>query len=226
MKPFLPFLAPAMALLVLSGCATKPEPSFDYSHYKASDPKSILVLPPVNNTPEIRAPYSMLSQVTLPLAESGYYVLPVSLVDETLKENGITQAQDAHDLPSAKLREIFGADAVLFITMTRYGTVYKVIDSQATVSAEARLVDLKTDNVLWTGKATASTAEQQNRNQGSAAVMLVSAIVKQIVGTITDQSHPLAGLTSQRLLRAGRRDGLLYGPRSPRYKQEDEAKPR
>jgi hypothetical protein len=168
----------------------------------------------------------MLSQVTLPLAESGYYVLPVSLVDETLKENGITQAQDAHDLPSAKLREIFGADAALFITMTRYGTVYKVIDSQATVSAEARLVDLKTDNVLWTGKATASTAEQQNRNQGSAAVMLVSAIVKQIVGTITDQSHPLAGLTSQRLLRAGRRDGLLYGPRSPRYKQEDEAKPR
>ncbi|PUE49307.1 hypothetical protein B9Z47_07480 [Limnohabitans sp. 2KL-1] len=226
MKPFLPFLAPAMALLVLSGCATKPAPSFDYSHYKASDPKSILVLPPVNNTPEIRAPYSMLSQVTLPLAESGYYVLPVSLVDETLKENGITQAQDAHDLPSAKLREIFGADAALFITMTRYGTVYKVIDSQATVSAEARLVDLKTDNVLWTGKATASTAEQQNRNQGSAAVMLVSAIVKQIVGTITDQSHPLAGLTSQRLLRAGRRDGLLYGPRSPRYKQEDEAKPR
>lgn len=215
-----------MALLVLSGCATKPAPSFDYSHYKVSDPKSILVLPPVNNTPEIRAPYSMLSQVTLPLAESGYYVLPVSLVDETLKENGITQAQDAHDLPSAKLREIFGADAVLFITMTRYGTVYKVIDSQATVSAEARLVDLKTDNVLWTGKATASTAEQQNRNQGSAAVMLVSAIVKQIVGTITDQSHPLAGLTSQRLLRAGRRDGLLYGPRSPRYKQEDEAKPR
>ena len=226
MKPFLKFLAPALVLLILSGCSTKPAVPFDYTSYKASDPKSILVLPPVNNTPEIRAPYSLLSQVTFPLAESGYYVLPVSLVDETLKENGITQANDAHALPTAKLREIFGADAALYITMTRYGTVYKVIDSHTTVSAEARLVDLKTDAVLWTGSASASTAEQQNQNQGGLAVMLVSALIKQIVGTVTDQSHPMAGLTSQRLLRAGRPHGLLYGPRSPLYRQEDAAKPR
>lgn len=226
MKPFLKFLAPALALLILSGCATKPPVLFDYTQFKASDPKSILVLPPLNKTPEIRAPYSLLSQVTFPLAESGYYVLPVSLVDETLKENGITQANDAHDLPTAKLREIFGADAALYITMTRYGTVYKVLDSHTTVSAEARLVDLKTDAVLWTGQASASTAEQQNQNQGGLAVLLVSALIKQIVGTVTDQSHPMAGVTSQRLLRAGRPHGLLYGPRSPRHKQEEAAKPR
>lgn len=226
MKPFLKFLAPALAVLVLSGCATKPPVAFDYTPFKASDPKSILVLPPVNNTPDTRAPYSMLSQVTLPLAESGYYVLPVALVDETLKENGITQANDAHALPTAKLREIFGADAALYITMTRYGTVYQIIDSNTTVSADARLVDLKTDAVLWTGSASASTAEQQNQNQGGLAVMLVSALVKQIVGTVTDQSHPMAGLTSQRLLRAGRPDGLLHGPRSPLYRQENAAQAR
>jgi hypothetical protein len=226
MKPFLQFLAPAVAVLILSGCATKPPAPFDYTQFKASDPKSILVLPPVNKTPEIRAPYSMLAQVTFPLAESGYYVLPVSLVDETLKENGITQANDAHELPTAKLHEIFGADAALYITMTRYGTVYKVLDSHTTVSAEARLVDLKTNAVLWTGNASASSAEQQNHNQGGLAVMLVSALVRQIVGTVTDHSHPMAGLTSQRLLRAGRPHGLLHGPRSPHYRQEDAAKTR
>ena len=43
MKPFLKFLAPALALLILSGCATKPAVPFDYINYKASDPKSILV---------------------------------------------------------------------------------------------------------------------------------------------------------------------------------------
>lgn len=225
MKPFLKFLAPALALLILSGCATKPAVPFDYTNYKASAPKSILVLPPINKTPEIRAPYSLLSQVTFPLAESGYYVLPVSLVDETLKENGITQANDAHALPTAKLREIFGADAALYITITRYGTVYKVLDSHTTVSAEARLVDLKTDAVLWTGNASASTAEQQNQNQGGLAVMLVSALIKQIVGTVTDQSHPMAGLASQRLLSAGRSHGLLHGPRSPHYKPEAPTQP-
>lgn len=220
MKNFLKLLAAALTVVVLSGCAVKTPVPYDYSEYKLSNPKSILVLPPVNKTPEVHAPYSMLAQVTFPLAESGYYVLPVSLVDETLKENGVTQAQDAHELPSAKLREIFGADAALYITVTKYGTVYQVLDSNTTVSAGARLVDLKTDKILWTGSATASTAEQQNQNQGGLAGMLIIAIVKQIVGTVTDQSHPMAGLASQRLLSAGRLNGMMHGPRSPHYKKE------
>lgn len=226
MKTLLTCLAPAMAALILSGCASTPPVPFDYTPFKASDPKSILVLPPVNNTPDIRAPYSMLAQVTLPLAESGYYVLPVTLVDETLKENGITQATDAHALPTAKLLEIFGADAALYITMTRYGTVYQIIESNTTVSAEARLVDLKTNALLWTGRASASTDEQLNQHQGGLAELLISALVQQVVGTVTDHSHTMAGVTSQRLLRAGRPHGLLYGPRSPLYRQEDAAKPR
>ena len=225
MKNSLKLAAAALAVVVLSGCAVKQPVPYDYTEYKLSNPKSILVLPPVNKTPEVRAPYSMLAQVTFPLAESGYYVLPVSLVDETLKENGVTQAQDAHELPSAKLREIFGADAALYISMTQYGTVYVLLDSHTTVSAEARLVDLKTDKVLWTGKASASTAEQQNQNQGGLAGMLITAIVKQIVGSVTDQSHPMAGVTSQRLLSAGRFHGLLHGPRSPHYNKEAD-KPR
>lgn len=224
MKNKLKLLAPALAIAILSGCAT-PKAPFDYTEFKHSNPKSILVLPPLNNTPEVRASYSMLAQVTNPLSESGYYVLPITLVDETLKENGVTQAADAHSLPSAKLVEFFGADAALYITMTRYGTVYKVLDSHTTVSAEARLVDLKTNKVLWTGAASASTAEQQNQQQGGLAVLLISALVKQIVGTVTDQSHPMAGLASQRLLRAGQPYGLLYGPRSPFFNKEAE-KPR
>jgi hypothetical protein len=222
MKISFKFLAAALAIVVLSGCATKAPAPYDYTEFKLSKPKSILVLPPINKTPEVRAPYSMLAQVTYPLAESGYYVLPVSLVDETLKENGVTQAQDAHELPSTKLREIFGADAVLYIAMTQYGTVYQVLDSHTTVTAEARLVDLKTDKVLWTGKATASTAEQKNQQQGNLTSMLITALVNQIVGTVTDQSHPMAGLTSQRLLSAGSFHGLLHGPRSPYYGKEDE----
>jgi hypothetical protein len=222
MKISFKFLASALAIVVLSGCANKPRVPYDYTEFKLSNPKSILVLPPINKTPEVRAPYSMLAQVTFPLAESGYYVLPVSLVDETLKENGVTQAQDAHALSSAKLRDIFGADAALYITMTKYGTVYQVLDSNTTVSAEARLVDLKTDKVLWTGTASASTAEQQNQQQGGLAGVLLTAIVKQIVGTVKDHSHPMAGLTSQRLLSAGRINGLLYGPRSPQYSKEEE----
>ena len=157
------FICLVWAALLLGGCVTPK--AVDYTAFQKARPASILVLPPINQTVDLKATHSVYAQTSRPLAESGYYVLPVSLVDETLKENGVTQAQDAHELPSAKLREIFGADAVLYIAMTQYGTVYQVLDSHTTVTAEARLVDLKTDKVLWTGKATASTAEQKNQQQ-------------------------------------------------------------
>ncbi|OLL30844.1 hypothetical protein BTH42_15005, partial [Burkholderia sp. SRS-W-2-2016] len=43
------------------------------------------------------------------------------------------------------------------------------------------------------------------------------AAVKQVAHSLSDESHAVAGLTSGRLLRAGPPDGLLYGPRSPKF---------
>lgn len=203
-------------LLVLQGCATPPKP-YDYTAYKEAKPASILVLPPINGTPEVQATSSVMAQVTQPLAESGYYVLPVSLVDETLKANGMHTPDDAQQIPAAKLREIFGADAGLYVKVSRYGSVYKVINSETAVTLEAKLVDLRNGQLLWEGSATASSAEQNNSSQGGLIGLLVKAVVDQIISASTDRSHPMAGLASQRLLAAGRPNGLLYGPRSPNY---------
>ena len=174
------------------------------------------MLPPLNNSPDVNASYSFLSHVTLPLAESGYYVLPVTLVDEMFRENGVTDPGQMHEVPAAKLKEIFGADAVLYIKIGQYGTSYSVISSESRVSAEASLVDLTSGGVLWQGSATASSAEGRS-SSGGLVGMLVQAIVSQIVETISDRSHPVAGVTSMRLLSAGRPGGLLFGPRSPRF---------
>lgn len=208
--------AGALVLLVLQGCATPPKP-YDYTAYKAAKPASILVLPPVNASPEVQATPSVLAQVTYPLAESGYYVLPVSLVDETLKANGMHTADEAQQIPVQKLREIFGADAGLYMKVTRYGSVYKVVASETAVTLEAKLVDLRNGQVLWEGTASASSAEQANNSQGGLIGLLVKAVVEQIVASTTDRSHPMAGLATQRLLGAGRPNGLLHGPRSPLY---------
>lgn len=206
----------ASALLVLTGCATPPKP-YDYTAYRQAKPASILVLPPINATPEVQATPSVLAQVTYPLAESGYYVLPVSLVDETLRNNGMHTAEDAQQIPTAKLREIFGADAGLYIKVSRYGSVYRVLNSETAVTLEAKLVDLRSGQLLWEGAASASSNEQQGSNQGGLLGMLVKAVVDQIISASTDRSHPIAGLASQRLLTAGQPNGLLVGPRSPLY---------
>ena len=208
-----PFILAAAALLA-GACAT-PQP-YDYTAFKEARPKSLLVLPPLNNSPDVNASYSFLSHVTLPLAESGYYVLPVTLVDEMFRENGVTDPGQMHEVPAAKLKEIFGADAVLYIKIGQYGTSYSVISSESRVSAEASLVDLASGGVLWQGSATASSAEGRS-SSGGLVGMLVQAIVSQIVETISDRSHPVAGVTSMRLLSAGRPGGLLFGPRSPRF---------
>ena len=209
-------LAAAACILVMTGCATKTP--FDYTAYKESRPRSILVLPPINNTPEVPATYSVLSYATLPLAEAGYYVMPVTLVAEAFKENGMTQPSDMHSTSAEKLRQIFGADAALYITITKYGTTYQVIDSAAVVSADAKLIDLKTGKQLWTGSASASSEEgQKNQQPGGIAGLLISAIVKQVIASTSDQSHKIAGMTANRLMSAGQKNGLLYGPRSPHY---------
>ena len=85
-------------LALLGGCA--PTKSVDYSAFKQAKPRSILVLPPLNESPDVKATYSMLSQVTFPLAEAGYYVVPVALADETFRQNGLTSAGDVHQVLS------------------------------------------------------------------------------------------------------------------------------
>jgi hypothetical protein len=189
----------------------------DYTAFKHAHPRSILVLPPDNTTTDVNASNSVLSQMTVPLAEAGYYVIPVAVMEETFKQNGVTTAGDIQQTSPAKLREIFGADAVLYSTISQYGTQYRVLASATVVTASAKLVDLKSGDVLWQGAATANSEEGSNNGGGGLIGMLVMAAVKQIANSLTDKSHDIAGITSYRLLHAGAPTGLLYGPRSPKY---------
>ncbi len=202
--------------LMLSGCASQAK--YDYSAFRQSKPQSILVLPPNNLSPDVRAPYSMMATVTSPLAEAGYYVFPVALVDQTFRENGMTQPGEAHDAPPAKLAEVFGADAVLYITVNEYGAKYMLLDSRVIVSASARLVDLRNGQLLWEGQASASNAEGRDSSGSSLVGMLVGALVRQVANNLGDQGYPVARMTSYRLLSA-RPGGLLPGPRSPEYQK-------
>lgn len=221
MKRLYPRIFPLVgAALLMAACATPQRQTIDYSAFKESRPRSIVVLPPLNASPDVHATYGMLSQVTYPLAEAGYYVLPVTLVDETFRQNGFTAPGEIHAVAPSKLRDIFGADAALYITVTRYGAEYHIVDSATAVSANAKLVDLKSGDTLWTGSASASNREGGNNGGGSIVGMLISAAVHQVIDNIRDAGFEVAGITSQRLLSAGRPGGLLYGPRSPQYRTD------
>jgi hypothetical protein len=208
--------AAVLGVALLSGCATK-APPYDYTAFMKAKPATLLVMPPVNESSEVKATPGVWSHATVPLAEAGYYVLPVTLVDETFRQNGVTTANDAQEIPIAKLRDFFGADAAVYMKIRKYGTTYFVIGSETRVEIEGRIVDLRTGELLWQGRAYASSAEEQQQAQGGIVGLLVTAIVKQIVGTVTDASYRYAGIANQRMLGAPRYNGILAGPRSPQF---------
>lgn len=205
------------AVALLAGCVAPQKNNLDYTAFRESRPASILVLPPLNHSVDVAAAAAVLSQATRPLAESGYYVIPVGVMDETFKQNGLTSPDDIHQLPPTKLREIFGADAALYMTVKQYGSSYAVLSSSITVSIDAELLDLRNGAKLWSGS---KQVVQASNSSGGLIGMLVQAMVDQIVNTLSDRSYGVAGMTNNMLLSAGQPGGILYGPRSPRYEAQ------
>lgn len=120
--------------------------------------------------------------------------------------------------PYLKLHQIFGADAAIYITVTKFGVTYTVVNSETMVQVQGKLVDLKTGATLWQGAAQASSVEGEQQQQGGLAAVLLSAVIKQVLASTFDNSHKYSGIASERLLVTGvPNNGLLYGPRSPNY---------
>jgi hypothetical protein len=204
-----PVLAVALAALV-AACQTAP-PARDYSAFQRAAPRSILVVPPLNKSTNLDATYGFLSTATEPLAEHGYYVFPVAVVDAMFRENGLPTADEIHAVGLPKLREIFGADAVLYPVIENYGTKYVVISSTTVVNVTARLVDARSGELLWEGRA---ELQQGSGNGGQGLIgALVSAAMSQVLNSSRDAAHPMARLVNIQLIdRAGQ--GLPYGPYS------------
>ncbi|SHN18191.1 GNA1162 family protein [Rhizobacter sp. OV335] len=202
---------------LLGGCATSP--AYDYTAFNRAKPASLLVLPPLNESPEISATASVWSHATRPLAEAGYYVLPVTLVDETFRQNGVDTAHDAQEVSARKLREFFGADAAVYIKVRKYGASYAVLSSETRVEVEARIIDLRSGELLWNGSAVASSSEEQQQSQGGLIGALVGALVRHVMSNATDDSYRWAGVADDRMLGAPRRNGVPPGPRSPLHGQ-------
>jgi len=218
-----------LTVFLLFACASTPteEPKKNYPAFLESRPRSILVMPPINRSMDIKAPITFLGSSTMPLAESGYYVIPVTLSDQTFKQNGVTVAEDAHAIPFNKLYEIFGADAALYITITSFGTSYHLFDSITEAAANATLIDLRNGQKLWSGKASLSEKTSNKRGGNSVnslqelAVSILGAALEsaidQVVNTASNKAHDMGRQANYRMLSAENRDGILYGPYHPEY---------
>ena len=215
MKNSLKFIAVAILAIFFTGCSVKEPEPYDYSAFLQKKPRSILVLMPTNDSTDVAGSAAVLANAVAPLSEAGYYVFPVALVNDTFKQNGITEPNEIAAVPLNKLDKIFQADSVLYINIKEYGTSYAVISSSTRVVLEAKLVDIKNGATLWNGTATA--IEDSSSGQSSLLGMLVSAVITQVANTISDRSYDLAVRADAYLFSRNCHNCILYGPYSPHY---------
>ena len=204
--------------LFFNACALGEPEIYDYSALQQAKPRSILVLMPSNETTEVDAGPAVLANAIYPLSKAGYYVFSPALVYETFKNNGIYEASEIQNVSAHKLRQIFGADAVLYMDVVKYGTSYMLLNSVSVVAVNAKLVDLRSGATLWEGSAQVS--DDSSRGSNDLVGMLISAVIKQIGDTVSDAGYKLSASADAMLLGQNCNKCLLYGPYSPHYGQD------
>ena len=194
----------------LSGCVTAPTPR-DYSAFNAESPRSILVVPVLNNTVNVKAPEFFLSTVSRPFAERGYYVFPAHMVNRMLDEEGLSDAGLVHSADARKLGKLFDCDGVLYVTIQRWDSQYAILSTTTTVKFDYALKSCKTGALLWDNTQTMVYSPQSSSGGGS---VLGALIAKAIIAAMEKGAPNFMPLTIQaNALAAGTPgQGLPDGP--------------
>jgi len=150
MKQWFPAFLLAMSAAVLSGCvAPLSESAYDYTAFRAANPRSILIVPVVNNSVDVDASDYFLSAISQPVAERGYYVFPINMVKRVMEEDGLADADMVHNADTTQLAALFGADSVLYVSIDRWDSQYAVLTTTVTVEFSYVLKDGHTGLELW-----------------------------------------------------------------------------
>jgi hypothetical protein len=136
------------SVLMLAACAGAPK-KYDYANFRTEAPRSILVVPVTNKSVDVNAPDYFLATIATPLAERGYYVFPVNMVKSVLSDDGLSDANLVHAGDPRRLGELFGADAVMYISIERWDAKYVVLSTSVTVELNYVMKSTHTGQELW-----------------------------------------------------------------------------
>jgi hypothetical protein len=209
-------LLPLLGFLLLSlGCAAAP-PKKDYTAFRAANPRSILVVPVVNNTNNVEAPGIFLSTLPIPVAERGYYVFPVNMVRRVLEDEGLSDPDLVHMADTGRLCNLFGADSVLYVSIEAWTAQYMLITTQVTVEFDYVMKDGKTGDTIWKEHKKVVYAPQQQSGGGSPLASLVAAAVQAAVTKAAPNYMPLARQANAEVINTPG-VGLPAGPHNKEY---------
>jgi hypothetical protein len=209
-------VACAAALVALGACAHAPQK--DHSRLFAARPRSILIVPVLNRSVDVTGSDYFLSTAPVPVAERGYYVFPVNLVKRLLEDDGLADPGLVHAADPARLAAMFGADAILYVTIERWDARYVLLSTTVTVEFSYVLRDGRTGEVLWTDRRSAQYSS------GDGGGSLVGALVAAAVTKASPNYMPLARKANAQAL-AYPGPGILAGPYRPEHGRDWDSGP-
>jgi hypothetical protein len=160
--------------IVFAGCSTsKPiKKSVAYRGIYSEKPLSILIMPPINRSTNVEAKEYFHSTLLVPLANSGYYVIPPFMSMEILKKESAYDAELFLERPLSKFGEIFGADMVLFTVINKWNK--SSIGAKVTVGVEYIIKSTRTNEILYQREGQIVYDASIRSNSGGMAALLVS----------------------------------------------------
>ena len=140
----------SLIIVFLSGCAEMGTKQDAYpSMYTDRKPVSMLIVPAINESTAADAGDLLNVTVTQPFSNHGYYVMPMPIVADIFRREGILEGTQVKGLPTSIFKKNFGADSVLFMTFESWDKNYAVLAGNVTVSIEYVLLSTETNEVLW-----------------------------------------------------------------------------
>jgi len=206
-----------LMLLSMVGCATVEREDNRLNDFHAAQPRSLLVVPVVNNSVDVQAPTSVLATLPFRLGEKGYYVYPVNTVKTLLEFEGFYEPAEVHAQPPEQLAELFKADAILYVTIHEWTSRYVLISTTTEVDFEYRIVNADGAE-LWSARKMLRYSPQSNNSSGSPLADLIASAVSAAIERAAPNYLPLTRQAHDEVFN-GRNVGLPPGPYSPAYEE-------
>lgn len=208
-----------VSVLSFSGCATTTQNMISkqgaFNKLYEEKPKSVLVVPAINQSTAADAPLYYATTISQPLTEQGYYVLPITITDEILRSSGISDGAQLAAVPVNRLGTLFGADAVLFVTINLWDTSYYVLGGHVVVGLHYNMVSTKTSETLWQYRNQVTIDTSGNSNNAG----LLGAIIETAIKTASQDYVPVAQAVNYRSLVT-----IPYGEYHPQFGMDGEQK--
>lgn len=191
------FIVLTVVAVLNSGCVTTPPPVYltkqeAYGGFYKESPRTILVVPAINNSTAAEASNYYAATVAEPLTNQGYYVLPIAITDQFLNEAGISDGAQLKDVPTERLGALFGCDAVLYVTISMWDTNYNVLSGNVVVELSYQMLSTTTNETLWSyqNKVVVNTTGNSGNNG------ILGALIETAIKTAQQDYLPVAQMVN------------------------------